>query len=241
MTFAKKYPRPQQAAQAAAHHAWLDSLGVPVPRLVARHADTLEFEHVLGRHAAPADLPAVARLLGAAHASAHHQHLSAARLDHDHALPGVVLPSFTRTRAARVHQLLESSSVPDPALTADQAAELIHSAADEPAAFYKDANPRNFLITPDTITFVDFDDLTLAPFGYDLAKLIVTTTMTHGPLPAALTTQTLTAYNDTAAHPCSTARLAGWMEIHHILTSPYTGRNGYTHTWHTPRHAGGNS
>ncbi|MEV6734836.1 phosphotransferase [Streptomyces sp. NPDC051364] len=238
MTFTKDYPGPEPAARAAAHHAWLERTGLPVPHLITLHARALEFEHVPGRHATPGDLPAIARLLGRAHTTAHHRHLSRVHLDHDLVLPDVgVLPSFTAARAARVRQLLETGAVPDPAFTTDQAVELIHSAATEPAAFYKDANPRNFLVTPGEITIVDFDDLTLAPFGYDLAKLLVTTAMTHGPLPAGLTTEALSAYNDTAAHPCTPERLADWMEIHHILTSPYTGRNGYAHSWHTLRPA----
>ncbi len=59
---------------------------------------------------------------------------------------------------------------------------LLHGACGGPAAFYKDANPRNFLITPAGPVTVDFDDLTLAPFGYDLAKLVVTLAMTYGAL-----------------------------------------------------------
>ena len=57
-------------------------------------------------------------------------------------------------------------------LTGFARAQRLIVAADGPAAFYKDANPRNFLITPagHPVT-IDFDDLTLAPFGYDLAKL----------------------------------------------------------------------
>ena len=39
---------------------------------------------------------------------------------------------------------------------------------------------RNVLVTPSGPALVDFDDLTLAPFGYDLAKLVVSTAMTFG-------------------------------------------------------------
>ena len=46
---------------------------------------------------------------------------------------------------------------------------------------------------------VDFDDLTLAPFGYDLAKLVVSTAMTHGPLPAEAITAALVRLHHRAA------------------------------------------
>ncbi|WP_030200747.1 phosphotransferase [Streptomyces sp. NRRL S-87] len=236
MTFTKQYPSPQAAARAAAHHMWLRGTTLPVPALIAQHPHALEFENAPGRHATPQNLPRLGRILGRAHATAYRRHLAHVRLDQQLALPsGGVIPSFTADRTTRVHRLLATGAVPDPAFTPDQAADLITSAAAEPAAFYKDANPRNFLTTPTTTTAVDFDDLTLAPFGYDLAKLIVTTAMTHGPLPDALQAAALHAYNQVVPHPCSPSRLALWMEIHHILTSPYTGRNGYAHSWHTLR------
>ncbi|MFC9329199.1 phosphotransferase [Kitasatospora sp. NPDC057015] len=234
--FTKPYRTAAAASRAVAHHTWLDGLGMPVPHLIAHHPQALEFQHLTGRHALPRDLPAVARLLGQTHTAAHRAALHAAHLDHDFDLPGIgTTAAFTSSRTARVRQVMASRSVPGPAFTTDQAVHVIESAADEPAAFYKDSNPRNFLITPTTITALDFDDLTPAPFGYDLAKLLVTTAMTHGPLPPGLTTEALAAYNQTAQYPCNPARLADWMEIHHILTSPYLGRNGYSHSWHTLR------
>ena len=110
--------------------------------------------------------------------------------------------------------------------------------ADGPAAFYKDANPRNFLITPEgTPVTIDFDDLTLAPFGYDLAKLIVTLAMTHGPIPAA----SIASRADLVQHGCRPAlpgtagvtreELTNWAEIHHILTSRYATDGRYPFRW----------
>ncbi|MFD6934657.1 phosphotransferase [Streptomyces goshikiensis] len=236
MSFTKRYDTVDAATSAAVHHGWLASLGLPVPDLIAHHPQALDFQRLPGRHARPGDLPALGRLLGQAHAASHRVALHAARLDCDLHVSGVgAVPAFTGDRTVRVRQLLDADAVPGSALTGDQAADIIESAAAEPAAFYKDCNPRNFLITPTSISFVDFDDLTLAPYGYDLAKLIVTTAMTHGSLPDALVGAALNAYNKTAPYPCTPQRLTDWTEIHHILTSPYMGRNGYTHSWHTPR------
>lgn len=71
------------------------------------------------------------------------------------------------------------------------------------------------------------DDLTLAPFGYDLAKLIVTTAMTHGPIPPRGIAAALIAYNRplTAGQRCPAQRLVGFCEAHHLLTGlPRPGR-----------------
>jgi Ser/Thr protein kinase RdoA (MazF antagonist) len=234
--FTKHYRTTDAADRAQAHHTWLGRLGLPVPALIARRPQALVFRHIRGRHVAPADVPAAARLLGTAHAAAHRSCLHRAQLDERFPLPGVgPLEPFAAGRIPRVRQLLNQGAVPTPAFTADEAARVLSSAAGEPAAFYKDANVRNFLVTPAGIVLIDFDDLTLAPFGYDLAKLILTAAMTHGPLPAGVVDRALDAYNEHTVIPCTPVRLSDWLEIHHILTSPYLGRNGYGHSWHTLR------
>ncbi|MFD9791365.1 phosphotransferase [Streptomyces sp. NPDC059070] len=236
MEFTKTYSSPAAARQAHAHQAWLAQLGMPVAPVKARNGHFLVFAHVEGRHLGPAQLPEAAQLLGQAHAAAHHGYLSGVHLDEPCTVRDVgQLGPFTTPRIRRVQALLAAGAVPGPVLTASEAARVVASAADEPAAFYKDANPRNFLHTPHGVIAVDFDDLTLAPFGYDLAKLIVTTAMTYGPLPPPLVRRTLDAYNAAVPHPVLPDRLTPWMEIHHILTSPYLGHNGYTHSWHTLR------
>jgi hypothetical protein len=49
---------------------------------------------------------------------------------------------------------------------------------------------------------VDIDDLTLAPFGYDLVKLVVTLAMTHGRLPGNALGRALgAAPTATSSHP----------------------------------------
>ncbi|MET8622828.1 phosphotransferase [Kitasatospora sp. NPDC004669] len=115
----------------------------------------------------------------------------------------------------------------------------LERAASMPTAFYRDANPRNFLITDTAVAVIDFDSLTLAPFGYDLAKLIVSTAMTTGPLPDDTIRRTVDVYNH---HPrnrglpgCSRRELAAWCEFHHILTTPYHRTNGYRFSWHAIR------
>ena len=152
-----------------------------------------------------------------------------------------MLPSFPAGRLAAVERELAAGHVPNPGLTISQACRLITS-ADGPAAFYKDANPRNFLITPDgTPVTIDFDDLTLAPFGYDLAKLIVTLAMTHGPIPGAAITEALRAYNLAANGYCPALppvtwnELMAWAEIHHILTARYADDGRYPFPWDQAR------
>jgi hypothetical protein len=113
--------------------------------------------------------------------------------------------------------------------------------ADGPPAFYKDANPRNFLITPaGELVTIDFDDLTLAPLGDDLAKLVVCLAMTYGPLPTALAAGALAAYNTSAARYSASREvtwpeLMNWAEIHYILTSRHAADPRYPFKWDKAR------
>ena len=236
----KRYPDPR----AQANYSWLAGLEptARLPRLLpAPDGEHLMFEHVNGRHARPEDLPLLAASLGDMHGDAHARELHQARLPQRYPTrAGHTLPGFPDGRVDAVARELRSGRVPDAWLTVHQAQELIMD-ADGPAAFYKDANPRNFLITPAGPVTVDFDDLTLAPFGYDLAKLVVTLAMTHGALPARQITGAMDAYNAAAGRhrpgpgTLTWAELMAWAEIHHILTSGYLGRSGYWHSWHNLR------
>ena len=120
---------------------------------------------------------------------------------------------------------------------------LLRDAAQGPVAIYKDCNPRNFLITTSGPVTVDFDQVSLAPFGYDLAKLVVTFAMTYGAVSRNAVEAALRAYQTAANrhHPglCGIGmpELREGAEIHHILTSGYLGRHGYRHGWHTERAA----
>lgn len=238
----KRYPSAAASRTAAANHHWLTDLAAPVPALITIGEDHLEFDHVRGRHAQPRDLPQLASLLGELHHAAYAAELHRARLDRPHTTStGLTIPDFITRRRAAVHTLLTSGAVPAPALTAAQALRTLESAAAHPACLYKDSNPRNFLITTTgtvaRAVLVDFDVLTLAPAGYDLAKLIVTLTMTHGPLPTVEIDRALSAYNTalttapTGLKAVNRAELTTWASIHHILTSPYLGRGGYRYAW----------
>lgn len=240
--FAKRYPNPASCRSAAAHHQWLASLGAPIPQLCAIGEEYLEFDHVTGRHAQPRDLLQIAELLGRLHRAAYTTDLHHARLDHPHTTStGLTIPDFLTSRRRVITTLLTSGTVPSTPFTAEQAVRELEAATHSPACLYKDSNPRNFLITTTARTaecvLVDFDILTLAPAGYDLAKLIVSLTMTHGPLPATQVRAALAAYNtaltddSTGLEPVPWAALMTCASIHHILTSKYLGRGGYLHHW----------
>jgi aminoglycoside/choline kinase family phosphotransferase len=234
-TWAKTYPTPAAAESAIHHHAWISDVGqLPVPSLLRHDDHTLVFAHVSGRHADPADLTAVARTLAQFHAAAL-QHLAGARTNEPHTTSrGQVIAGFAGHREQRLLDLLAAPSPPDTPLTGEHVATWMAHAADLLPAVYKDANIRNFLITPAVIA-VDFDTLTLAPLGYDLAKLVVSATMTYGPLDPSLTEAALTCYNslltDAGLPGCTITEFAAWTEMHRILTSPYQGHNGYRSTW----------
>ena len=241
--YVKRYTSAAAAKRAAANHAWLTRLQGPahLPGLRATGEQALWFEHVEGRHALPADLAMLAAHLGDVHGSVHQAELRTAELRKPYrAAGGQVLPSFPASRLAAVERELSAGNVPGATLTIRQAQRLIAD-ADGPAAFYKDANPRNFLITPDgTPVTIDFDHLTLAPVGYDLAKLIVTMAMTHGLLPASGIAQALDAYNSTVRQHTATApvtwdELMNWAEIHHILTARHASDGRYPHLWNEVR------
>jgi aminoglycoside phosphotransferase (APT) family kinase protein len=235
----KHYRDDASRRQAEQNYQWLASLPGPLrlPRQLFSRGQQVAFEHLHGRHAEPGDLVTLADHLGEAHRSAHTARLEQAQLAAGlRTASGHRIPGFPGRRLAAVARELESGRVPNPAFTVTQAQALLRAARQSPAAFYKDANPRNFLITQTGPVVVDFDDLTLAPFGYDLAKLIVTLAMTYGPLPPTLVTGALTAYNAATGNvaalgPVTWAQLMDWAEIHHILTSRYLGRTGYRHSW----------
>jgi SAM-dependent methyltransferase len=238
-THRKRYRDTASREQAEQNYRWLAALGAPLrlPPLLAAGGRDLVFEHVDGRHAGPGDLIALASHLGALHARAHAAELHRARLARPlRTRSGHQIPGFPGTRLDALARNLCSGSVPRPALTAGQAERLLRAACDGPAAFYRDASPRNYLITPAGPVTVDFDDLTLAPSVYDLAKLVVTLAMTHGPLPAGQISAAIDAYNAAArTGPLTWKAMTGFAEIHHILTARYVGAGGYRHTWDTVR------
>jgi Ser/Thr protein kinase RdoA (MazF antagonist) len=172
--------------------------------------------------------------LGIIHGHAFASGLHAARLQETYRAPGGhELPAFPARRLNAVERELSGGAASAARLTIAEARQLI-TAASGPAAFYKDANPRNFLITPaGTPVTIDFDDLTLAPFGYDLAKLIVTLSMTYGPIPSSAVREALTGYNAgatlQAGNEAGVTRneLMTWAELHYVLTSRYAADGRY--------------
>jgi Ser/Thr protein kinase RdoA (MazF antagonist) len=231
--FVKRYDDPERCAAAAAHHAWLAGLGsgVRLPALVARGARHLLFERLSGRAPDVEDLPRAAAALGRLHAAAHHHELQAARLDRPHTTStGLVIPDFASPRQAALHHAAAATGIPGSVIDA------VLARAGDPVTFYKDPNIRNYLANDNEVAVVDFDDLTLAPFGYDLAGLLVTASMTYGRLADRSITRCLRAYRVAVAPQiCSLADLKRYAELHHLLTLRYLGRNGYRHPWPTVR------
>ncbi|MBO4210025.1 phosphotransferase [Micromonospora echinofusca] len=231
--FVKRYDDPDRCVAAAAHHAWLAGLGsgVRLPALVARGARHLVFERLSGRAPGVEDLPRVAAALGRLHAAAHRDELRAARLDRPHTTStGLVIPGFASPRQAALHHAATAAGIHGPVIDA------VLGRPGEPVTFYKDPNIRNYLANRNEVAVIDFDDLTLAPFGYDLAGLLVTASMTYGRLADRSITRCLRAYRlAVAPQLCSLADLKRYAELHHLLTLRYLGRNGYRHPWPTVR------
>jgi len=218
--FVKRYPSPGRAFAARAHWDWLAGLesGVRLPALRSATPQQLVFEHLGSQHPNPDDIPVLAQALGRLHAAAYTQHLHAARLDQPFpTLHGLIISDFVTPRHTALHTMPLSVTT-------------------LPAALYKDANIRNFLLTDHGVAIIDFDDLTLAPFGYDLAKLIVSTAMTYGRFDlhtVELARHTYNAHTAQAAPQatCSMRQLRIYAEFHHLLTVRYLHRNGYHHPW----------
>lgn len=218
--FVKRYPNQERATRAVAHHDWLSGLesGVRLPVLRSATTRELVFEHIGSRHPNADDLAVLAQALGSLHAAAYTRHLHAARLDKPFHTPhGLIISDFVTPRRTA----LETMPLP---------------VTRRPVALYKDANIRNFLLTDGGVAIVDFDDLTLAPFGYDVAKLVVSTAMTHGQLDPHMVELALETYNahtaGTGRHTtCSTGQLRVYAEFHHLLTARYLDQNGYCHSW----------
>ncbi|SDG83989.1 Phosphotransferase enzyme family protein [Sinosporangium album] len=236
-TFTKSYSGREAVCQAVAHHAWLNQQAQPLrlPPILAVHTTSIDFGFVDGRHAQVNDAPAVAAALGHAHTAAWASDLHRAHLNRPHPLASSrSLTAFVAPRLAALRQRER-----DGYASSQEVAAVLPLLNLDPAtrvAFYKDTNPRNVLMTAGSEpVMVDVDDLTLAPFGYDLAKLLVTLAMTHGPLPIGTFTGALTAYNQPllagAVTPVALSQLLDYAEIHDLLTRPYQGRGGYRYLW----------
>ncbi|MGI5152336.1 phosphotransferase [Plantactinospora sp. CA-294935] len=232
--FIKRYDDPQRCSVAAAHHDWLTGLesGVRIPHLITRTSHHLAFERLPGRTPRVADLPRVASALGRLHDAAYWKELHSARLDQPHATSiGLVLPDFAGPRRDALHRATRLTGVDLAAL------DTVLDRTGSLTSFYKDPNLRNYLVDEEkNVAVVDFDDLTLAPFGYDLAGLLVTASMTYGRLEQRILTNCADAYRAAIAPSlCDLEELRQYAELHHLLTLRYLGTNGYRHPWPTVR------
>ena len=150
--FVKHYPSSAARQAAEANYRWLAGLEEPAcasPTLTAASGPVLCFERIDGRCARPEDLVMLAAHLGDVHGSAYATELHQARLNQPYcAVRGHMLPSFPHRRVDAVARELRAGNVPGNGLMSVARAQRLLAGADGPAAFYKDANPRNFLITP---------------------------------------------------------------------------------------------
>ncbi|WP_328869659.1 phosphotransferase [Streptomyces sp. NBC_00287] len=236
--FTKHYATDEQAGQAARHYGWLATHAQPFrqPTLTVSGPAALSFTWVQGRHAEQRDLPELAALLGDAHGAAWASDLHGAELTRAHQFSdGTEFSSYLGLREEALRRRRQQGFLPtDRAL--DMMLAILNRTAEGPTAFYKDSNLRNFLFTDDgTVFVVDTDHLSLAPFAYDLAKLVTSLIMTHGPLPDHSLDGALGAYNEAAARhdarlgATDRDRLDDFLALHAVLTAPYSGRHGYRH------------
>ncbi|GAA2342126.1 phosphotransferase [Dactylosporangium salmoneum] len=234
--FTKHYATPVHAARAVRHYRWIDGHAKPMrqPDLHAIGPDSLTFERVEGRCVGPEDLPRMAELLGHAHGAAWRSDLQSASVRTPHHFhDGTPFDDYLGLRQLALRRRHEQGYLPNTEAL-DAMLALLHETAHEPFAFYKDSNPRNFIITTagDIVT-VDTDDLSLAPMGYDLAKLIATLHLTYGPLADRAVNDALFAYNEAAGGygaqlgATDRRRLDDFLTLHAVLTAPYIGHNGY--------------
>ncbi|MEU8482282.1 phosphotransferase [Streptomyces sp. NPDC048641] len=238
--FTKHYTEPERTAAAVRHYRWLAEHAEPLkqPALQVIGPLSLTFERIEGRPVRPDDFPRVAAMLGDAHGSAWSSDLASATLHTPHRFQdGTVFADYVELRRTALQRRFEQGYLPS--RTALRAMlDLLEKTASGPCAFYKDSNPRNFIITAaGEIVTVDTDDLSLAPVGYDLAKLTATLQLTYGPLTSEAIDTACDAYNQGLRQhgprldTTDRERLDDCLALHAILTAPYLGRNGYRHGW----------
>ncbi len=242
VTFQKHYVSVDRWAAALSHHALLTELDViHLPALLDADLGslTISWQHIpSARPLAEQDLPRVAHEMGRLHTAAR-------RILSDPGRKPPRIAGWAAPRASRLRTLLHRGLAPGASLDADHVDNALVIGEIEPACLYKDSNVRNYLVThDDVLVTVDVDDLTLAPPGYDLAKLLLSWALTTGDLTAPLLSQCQTAYNeavDLTVNPgvnrrqCSLSQLLLWLEVNYVLTAPYLGRNGYEHSWPSQR------
>ncbi|WP_413101971.1 phosphotransferase [Streptomyces sp. Inha503] len=248
--FTKHYVKPERAAGAVRHYRWLTAHAKPLwqPALHTAGPQSLTFERIEGRSVRPEDLPRVAELLGHAHGAAWASDLHSASLDTPHHFQdGTAFDDYLGPRKVALRRRHEQGYLPNKTALHAMLG-LLEATTEGPCAFYKDSNPRNFIITStQDIVAVDTDDLSLAPMGYDLAKLIATLHLTYGPLTDQDVNAALLAYNAAAGShnarlgTTDRERLGDFLSLHAVLNAPYVGRNGYRYSWPLRSHLRGAS
>ncbi|MCX4785419.1 phosphotransferase [Streptomyces sp. NBC_01221] len=238
--FTKHYRTPERTAAAVRHYRWINQHAKPLrqPGLSVIGPVSLTFERVEGRPVRPEDLPRMAKLLGHAHGAAWCSDLQSALLSTPHRFQdGTAFDDYLGPREVALRRRHEQGYLPDKTSLYAMLG-LLEETAQGPSAFYKDSNPRNFIVTrAGDIVTVDTDDLSLAPMGYDLAKLIAALHLTYGPLTDQTINSALFTYNGAAR--CYGARLGttdrerldDFLALHAVLTAPYVGRNDYHYSW----------
>jgi hypothetical protein len=234
--FIKHYESPERAAAAVRHYRWIKEHAQPLrqPALLESGPDSLTYERIEGRSVRLQDLPRMAELLGHAHGAAWRSDLWSAGLGTPHLFDdGTPFDDYLGPREIALRRRHEQGYLPSKAALRTMLS-LLRETAREPLVFYKDSNLRNSIVTDagDIVT-VDTDDLSLAPMGYDLAKLIASLHLTYGPLTDRAVEAALFAYN--AAAGCHGAPLGStdrrdidaFLALHAVLTAPYVGRHGY--------------
>jgi hypothetical protein len=218
-TFVKRYQRSEQAIESVQNYRWLKGLDcIRVPELLRAGTDVIEYEYLSGHPLRQSDLAATAMEIGRLGGEAYRQRLCEARLDRlFHDASGIDIPDFFTPRRSLANVDRVDCQLP--------------------VTVYKDANVRNFLQLRTELAIVDFDDLTLAPFGYDLAKLVVSAAMTFGDATQQWVREMLDVYNlsatDTAGADvsCTPDAFVDFLDIHDELTRKYLGRHGYRYSW----------
>jgi hypothetical protein len=240
LLFTKHYQTLERTAAAVRHYRWIDQHAKPLrqPGLSVIGPLSLTFERVEGRPIRPEDLPRMAERLGHAHGAAWRSDLQSASLSTPHRFQdGTAFDDYLGPREVALRRCHAQGYLPDK-VSLYAMLGLLEETAQGPSAFYKDSNPRNFIITrAGDIVTVDTDDLSLAPMGYDLAKLIAALHLTYGPLMDQAINSALFTYNGAAG--CYGARLGAtdrerlddFLTLHAVLTAPYIGRNGYHYSW----------
>jgi hypothetical protein len=232
-TCVKRYASREALVAAADHVHWMKRTGLRVCDVTATDTDRLELElaWVDGTSVAgDDDLVAIAVQLGQWHRRLATRELRKQTINASHRSHGVSLCGFIGPRRRILERLLPEAA------DHRQLANAVSSAMERSkVTVYKDANVRNVVMTAGGPCHVDPDQLGLAPGGYDLAKLLVSSAMTTGQRPGV--EAALRAYNGAfGAIACDQADMAIWLELHDLLTARYVGRH-YAHRWRDVRTA----